>query len=192
MPVTGIGAKGAQSLRHFPAGTVAECQNEGHGGVARGGFDTLHEFVARLFGYACGVADGLQADVVVHKGLGLVAHGFDEEFHEAVDFLLRTVPVLGAEGVKGQVFDTAGHSGLHGLADGGHGVLVAEDALVGFCRGLRVSYYRFVSMLDDYCSHTLPRIQPKSISAEKEKVTLKKEYQSLRESSPRLMPGALT
>ena len=104
--LTGIVADGAQSLRHLPAGAVAERQNESHGGVAGGDIYTFLQTVAGLLGYAVQIAYGLQTDIVVHQGFGLILHGFDKEFHQAVDFLLRAIPILGAEGVEGEEFDT--------------------------------------------------------------------------------------
>ena len=121
---------GAESLGGFPAGAVAQGEDEGESGVASCLIDTLLKFVARFFGYAGYIADGLQLDIVVHEGLGFLTDGFDEQLHETVDFVLGTIPIFGAEGVKGEIFDPCGHSGLNRLADSRHGVLVTKNALM--------------------------------------------------------------
>ena len=62
-------------------------------------------------------------------------HRFDKQFHKAVDLGLWAVPVLGAEGVEGQVFHPELHGRLDRLTHGGHRIAVAEDAFVLLLHG---------------------------------------------------------
>ena len=91
-------------LCQFPSRRVAEHDVHGHGFVAGGSFHAFLQSFLHLGRQQFQSANGAEPDVVLHEYLFLEV--IEDERHQCFDFGGRAIPVLGREGVEGQVFDT--------------------------------------------------------------------------------------
>ena len=117
----------------FPTRRIAQSQHQAHAAVGCGVCDALVEALLHFNRQLVDVTDDAEADVVLHESL--LFDGVEQEGHEGGYLVGGTIPVLGREGVKGQVADAEACSFFGDDVYGFGASLVAEAALLALLFG---------------------------------------------------------
>lgn len=100
-------------LHHIPAPAVVDAHVQNQLLVVAGGVLSLAQCMAHRGRQGAALTDKMQLNALGMQFGHFFGHGFEEQVHQAADFIRRAIPVFGRESENRQYLDATLRAGTH-------------------------------------------------------------------------------